>query len=60
MLNMLETPLRRIDQDIRETKSRIHVAEGEERAQLVERLRKLRALRDIAEDIATYPGARAA
>jgi hypothetical protein len=55
VLAALEIPLQRVDQDIWAVRERLQTATGDEASELRERLRKLRRIRDLAEDVGSLP-----
>ena len=51
----LEIPLQRVDQEIWTVRERLRTASGDEASELRQRLRKLRLIRDLAEDVVSLP-----
>jgi len=55
VLAALEIPLQRVDQELWTVRERLRTATGAEASELRERLRKLRLIRDLAEDVVSLP-----
>jgi len=60
VLASLEIPLQRVDQEIWKVRESLQTAHGEEASELRQRLRKLRRIRDLAEDVVSLPARTAA